>query len=55
MSSISQPNRPTPYVLTRGEVPALWLVATLWLPLASGAQTGNRFIPSTPPAASSCC
>lgn len=44
MSSISQPNRPTPYVLTRGEAPALWLVATLWLPLASGAQTGNRFI-----------
>ena len=22
--------------------PALWLVATLWLPRATGAQTGNR-------------
>lgn len=44
ISSISHPYRPRPYVLTRDNAPALWLVATLWLPLASGAQTNNQFI-----------
>ncbi len=44
MTPYPRPDHPMPYVLTRAEAPALWLVATLWLPLATGAQTDNRFI-----------
>jgi len=43
MIGIADPYRPKPYVLDRDTAPAFWLVATLWLPLATGAQTGNRF------------
>lgn len=45
MSSLRPPYRPSqPYVLTRDTAPAQWLVGTLWLPLATGVQTNNRFI-----------
>ena len=35
-------NQPA-YTLDRESAPAMWLVATLWLVHATGAQTGNRF------------
>jgi quercetin dioxygenase-like cupin family protein len=35
-------NRPA-YVLDRQTAPAMWLVETLWLFHATGAQTNNRF------------
>ncbi|MDJ0367796.1 cupin domain-containing protein [Hymenobacter sp. H14-R3] len=44
MTAYPRPGHPLPYVLTRAEAPALWLVGTLWLPLATGAQTDNQFI-----------
>ena len=34
--------RARPYVLDRETAPAFWLVATLWMPMATGVQTGNR-------------
>ena len=43
MVSIADPYRPRPYVLDRETAPAFWMVGTLWLPMATGFQTGNRF------------
>lgn len=43
MTSISDPYRAKAYVLDRETAPAFWLVATLWLPMAVGYQTANRF------------
>ncbi len=35
--------RSRPYTLNRNTAPAFWLVATLWLPMATAQQTGNQF------------
>ena len=43
MVSIADPYRPRPYVLDRVTAPAFWMVGTLWLPMATGFQTGNSF------------
>ena len=43
MVSIADPYSPRPYVLDRKTSPAFWMVGTLWLPMATGIQTGNRF------------
>ena len=42
MVSIADPYRPRPYVLDQETAPAFWMVGTLWLPMATGVQTGNR-------------
>jgi len=42
MVSFADPYRAKPYVLNGETAPAFWLVATLWLPMATGVQTGNR-------------
>ena len=44
--TVADPYRPEPYVLDRETAPAFWLVATLWMPMATGHQTGNRFLPN---------
>lgn len=43
MPTIADPYRPAPYTLDRETAPAFWLVGTLWLPVATGVQTANRF------------
>ena len=42
MVTFADPYRAKPYILDRETAPAFWLVATLWLPMATGVQTGNR-------------
>ena len=42
MVQYADPYRAVPYVLDRETAPAFWLVATLWLPMATGVQTGNH-------------
>lgn len=42
MVHFTNPYRARPYLLDRGTAPAFWLVRTLWLPMATGVQTGNR-------------
>lgn len=42
MSLLSQPYPLQPYVLNRDTAPAFWALGILWLPLATGVQTGNR-------------
>ncbi len=60
MTTLSQPYRPKPYVLDRETAPAFWLVGTLFLPLATGLQTGNLYslieqrMPQGPGPASHC-
>jgi len=43
MMTMAEPYRAEPYVLDRDTAPAFWLVGTLWLPMATGYQTANRF------------
>ena len=43
MVTMAEPYRAEPYVLDRDTAPAFWLVGTLWLPMATGYQTANRF------------
>ena len=43
MTTLANPYRATPYILDRKTAPAFWLVGTLWLPMATGYQTANRF------------
>ena len=43
MIRTAEPYRAKPYILDRDTAPAFWLVATLWMPMATGAQTGNHF------------
>ena len=42
MVHAADPYRAKPYTLDRQTAPAFWLVRTLWLPMATGVQTGNR-------------
>lgn len=42
MSNLSQPYPIKPYVLNRDTGPAFWSMGILWLPMATGVQTGNR-------------
>lgn len=42
MVHFTDPYRARPYLLDRETAPAFWLVRTLWLPMATGVQTGNR-------------
>lgn len=42
MVNFADPYRAKPYVLDGQTAPACWLVGTLWLPMATGVQTGNR-------------
>jgi len=42
MVHFADPYRAKPYMLDRATAPAFWLVRTLWLPMATGVQTGNR-------------
>ncbi len=42
MVHVTDSYRAKPYVLDRTTAPAFWLVKTLWLPMATGVQTGNR-------------
>ena len=42
MVHAADPYRAKPYLLDRTTAPAFWLVRTLWLPMATGVQTGNR-------------
>jgi quercetin dioxygenase-like cupin family protein len=43
MVSMADPYSPKPYILDRETAPAFWLTTILWYPMATGAQTGNRF------------
>lgn len=43
MTSLADPYCAKPYVLDRETAPAFWMAATLWLPMATGFQTANRF------------
>ncbi len=44
MSALSLPHPLRPYALNRDTAPAFWALGILWLPLATGMQTGNRLV-----------
>jgi quercetin dioxygenase-like cupin family protein len=43
MVTMADPYQAEPYLLDRHTAPAFWLATILWMPMATGIQTANRF------------